>query len=70
MFINVLDCAKAHYESIVRDVAGGQRYLLIGGENDATEIAKILREEFPEQAHRIPTEGTPFGPHWGYDASP
>ncbi|GAA5978146.1 hypothetical protein JCM11641_006638 [Rhodosporidiobolus odoratus] len=67
-FVNVLDCARAHVEAIER--AHTNRYLLIGGDNDYLEIARYLREEFPAQAHRIPTRGTPLGPHWGYDCSP
>ncbi|GAA6027173.1 hypothetical protein JCM8097_002454 [Rhodosporidiobolus ruineniae] len=68
VFVNVLDCARGHYEAIVRDTSN--RYLFIGGDNDHVDVAEILREEFPEQAHRIPTKGTRLGPHWGYDCSP
>ncbi|GAA5899269.1 hypothetical protein JCM6882_009301 [Rhodosporidiobolus microsporus] len=68
VFVNVLDCARAHVEAVERGMSN--RYLLIGGDNDYEEIARILREEFPEQAHRIPTQGTPLGPHWGFDCSP
>lgn len=64
----MIDVAKAHYEAIARGASS--RYLFIGGDNDNVEIAKILREEFPEQAHRIPTNGTPVPPHWSFDSSP
>ncbi|BGP40012.1 hypothetical protein JCM10450v2_003992 [Rhodotorula kratochvilovae] len=68
VFINVLDCAVGHVEAIER--AKTNRYLFIGGDNDYCDIADILREEFPEQAHRIPTEGTRVGPHWSFDCTP
>lgn len=70
VFINVMDCAKAHYECIARDNIDKQRYLVIGGENDALLIAKHLADNFPEQHHRIPKKGELFGAHWGYDATP
>ncbi|ORY92678.1 NAD-P-binding protein [Leucosporidium creatinivorum] len=71
VFINVIDVAKAHYEAIAR--ATSNRYLFIGGENSNSEIARILKEEFPEQAHRIPTKeavGATPNPHWSWDSSP
>ncbi|KAL8276665.1 hypothetical protein RQP46_010933 [Phenoliferia psychrophenolica] len=68
VFINVLNVAQAHYQAVVR--LSTQRYLLIGGDNDNTVIAKILKEEFPEQAHRIPDVGEGPGPHWGFDSGP
>ncbi|GAA5824093.1 hypothetical protein JCM11251_001519 [Rhodosporidiobolus azoricus] len=68
VFVNVLDCAKGHVEAVERGMSN--RYLFIGGDNDYEEIGRILREEFPEHAHRIPTKGTPLGPHWGFDCTP
>ncbi|GEM07308.1 ketoreductase [Rhodotorula toruloides] len=68
VFVNVNDCARAHVEAIER--ARTSRYLLIGGDNDNCVIAQYLREDFPEQAHRIPTKGDPVGPHWSYDCTP
>ncbi|GJN89299.1 hypothetical protein Rhopal_002279-T1 [Rhodotorula paludigena] len=68
VFVNVLDCAKGHVEAIERGRTN--RYLFIGADNDYCAIAQYLREEFPEQAHRIPTEGNPVGPHWAFDCSP
>ncbi|GAA6011972.1 hypothetical protein JCM10207_003445 [Rhodosporidiobolus poonsookiae] len=68
VYVNVLDCARGHVEAIERGMSN--RYLFIGGDNDHEEVAQILKEEFPEQAHRIPTKGAPLGPHWGFDCSP
>jgi len=70
VFIDVRDIAELHVLATTKDVAKNQRYLTVAGHYDNTQIAAILRKNFPAQAHRIPAvEASEPPPHFGTDSS-
>ncbi|KAI5474498.1 ketoreductase [Pseudohyphozyma bogoriensis] len=69
-FVDVRDCALAHYEASFRPEAAMKRYLLVGGVFNNVLIASILRSSFPDHAARIPKGGSVPGDHYGWDCSP
>ncbi|KAI5477682.1 ketoreductase [Pseudohyphozyma bogoriensis] len=71
MFVDVRDCALAHYEATFRPVAAGKRYLCAASEHYSdVDVAIALREAFPEEGHRIPTGGNRPTNHYGWDSKP
>lgn len=89
VFINVIDVAKAHYEAVARATSNRYLFIGGENANsEIARILKVsaaalgrrsrliphtIQEEFPEQAHRIPTKeaaGATPNPHWSWDSSP
>ncbi|KAK4052785.1 hypothetical protein OIV83_002072 [Microbotryomycetes sp. JL201] len=66
---DVRDIAKAHLLAATKSEAAGQRYLTIAHHFNNSQIAKIIKEKFPEQAHRIVDAEVKQDPHFKTDSS-
>lgn len=65
---DVWDTALAHVRALERDIAQGKRYFLVAHEWSSSMVAHILREQFPEHAHRIPeSKNEKPDAHFGWD---
>lgn len=52
-FIDVRDCAEAHVRAY-EHTSGGCRFLPVSGPFQYKDVCRILREELPEYASRVP----------------
>jgi len=70
VFLDVRDLAYLQVAALTNEKANNQRYLPIGGEWYMEQLVDIVREEFPEQAARLPpTIRTKAPDHFEYDVS-
>lgn len=61
IWIDVRDVAKAHVLAIDKPEVGGKRLFTTAGYFDHQQIARIVREKFPEFADKLPKEGVKGG---------
>jgi len=47
--VHIQDVADAHVLALEKPQAGGERYLLCGGQRHAREVARVLQQEFEPQ---------------------
>ena len=57
--VDVRDVAKAHVNAMEREEANGNRYLLSAGTMPMIEIAKTLKQAFPEKSRKLPKFQSP-----------
>jgi dihydroflavonol-4-reductase len=59
-YVDVRDVADLHVRAMIDPSANGERFLAAAGNAlSILDIARILREKFPEKAARIPKKETP-----------
>ncbi|UKZ82038.1 hypothetical protein TrVFT333_009820 [Trichoderma virens FT-333] len=61
LWIDVRDAAAAHIKAFEIPEAGGRRLFTVGGRTSNQEVARIVREGFPEYADRLPGPEVPGG---------
>ncbi|KAH6608065.1 hypothetical protein Trco_004378 [Trichoderma cornu-damae] len=61
LWIDVRDAASAHIKAFEIPEAGGRRLLTVSGRTSNQEVARIVREGFPEYADRLPGPEVPGG---------
>ncbi|KAL7950941.1 hypothetical protein V8C42DRAFT_134392 [Trichoderma barbatum] len=61
LWIDVRDAAAAHIKAFEIPEAGGHRLFTVSGRTSNQEVAKIVREGFPEYADRLPGPEVPGG---------
>ncbi|KAI5860327.1 NAD(P)-binding protein [Durotheca rogersii] len=61
LWVDVRDVALAHVNAMERPEAGGQRFFTTAGYYSNREIARAVREAFPDLADKLPTEDVPGG---------
>ncbi|KAM0786885.1 hypothetical protein ACM66B_002310 [Microbotryomycetes sp. NB124-2] len=66
---DVRDIAKAHLLAATKPEAAGQRYLTIAHHFDNTQVAEIIKKNFPEHTERIPEAKVKQDPHFKTDSS-
>ncbi|KZP01478.1 NAD-P-binding protein [Calocera viscosa TUFC12733] len=70
VFVDVRDLAWLQVTALKNEKAANQRYLTISDHWYFEELAQIVKEEFPEQASRLPPVVRTEGPvHFGFDVS-
>ncbi|KAL2024152.1 hypothetical protein VTK56DRAFT_9932 [Thermocarpiscus australiensis] len=77
IWVDVRDVAAAHIKAGLEiPEAGGKRLFAVSGLFSNTELAELIRKNFPEDAERLPTEGAkksgelpPEGERFKYDNS-
>ncbi len=57
--VDVRDVAEAHINAMERETANGKRYLLSAGTMPMIEIAKTLKQAFPEKSRKLPKFQSP-----------
>ncbi|KAK1239518.1 hypothetical protein MKX07_009006 [Trichoderma sp. CBMAI-0711] len=61
LWIDVRDAAAAHIRAFEIPEAGGQRLFTVAGRTSNRDVARIVRENFPEYADRLPGPEVPGG---------
>ncbi|KAL8792832.1 MAG: hypothetical protein Q9195_004561 [Heterodermia aff. obscurata] len=61
LWTDVRDLALAHVRAAERPEAAGKRFFITAGHFSNKEIAKIIRDSFPDLASKLPTEDTKGG---------
>lgn len=61
LWVDVRDAAAAHIKAFEIPEAGGRRLFTAGGRTSNREVARIVRENFPEYADRLPGPEVPGG---------
>ncbi|KZP01481.1 NAD-P-binding protein [Calocera viscosa TUFC12733] len=70
IFVDVRDLAYLQVAALTNEKAKNQRYLAISGHWYAEQLVDIVKEEFPEQAHRLPPTVRTKGPdHFEFDVT-
>jgi nucleoside-diphosphate-sugar epimerase len=58
LWVDVRDVALAHVRAMEREEAAGKRFLVTAGHFANSDIANIIKEEFPDKARNLPNEVT------------
>ncbi|KAL7799785.1 hypothetical protein V8C37DRAFT_91719 [Trichoderma ceciliae] len=61
LWIDVRDAASAHIKAFEIPEAGGRRLFTVAGRTSNQEVARIVREGFPEYADKLPGPEVPGG---------
>lgn len=61
LWVDVRDAASAHIKAFEIPEAGGRRLFVVSGRMCNQEVARIVREGFPEYADRLPGPEVPGG---------